>query len=66
MAGVQQHWAGGPSFEWPVRHVRVPELNGAGRLRALADALGRRGYNDADIAGIVGGNFARLFQQVCG
>ena len=66
MAGVQQRWAGGPSFEWPVRHVRVPELNGPGRLRALADALGRRGYKDADIAGIVGGNFARVFQQVCG
>jgi microsomal dipeptidase-like Zn-dependent dipeptidase len=46
--------------------VRVPELNGAGRLHALADALGRRGYKDADITGIMGGNFARIFQQVCG
>ena len=66
MAGVQSRHAGGPSFEWPVRHVRVPELNSASRLHALAEALAKRGYTSADIAGIVGGNFARLFKAVCG
>jgi membrane dipeptidase len=66
MAQVQKDHAGDPSFEWPVRHVRVPELNSPARLHALAQGLARRGYKDADIAGIIGGNFARLFQQVCG
>jgi len=66
MAEVQKNNAGGPSFEWPVRHVRVPELNSPARLRALAQGLARRNYKDAEIAGIIGGNFARLFQQVCG
>jgi membrane dipeptidase len=66
MARVQASHAGGPSFEWPVRRVRIPELNSASRINALADGLAKRGYSSADIAGIVGGNFASLFQTVCG
>jgi microsomal dipeptidase-like Zn-dependent dipeptidase len=35
-------------------------------MSRLADALSSRGYKDAEVAGIVGGNFLRLFGQVCG
>lgn len=66
MGNVQKENSGGPSAEWPVRHVRVPELNSPGRLNALADGLARRGYSDAHIDGIKGGNFIRLFERVCG
>lgn len=66
MGNVQKRNSGGPSAEWPVRHVRVPELNAPGRLKALADGLARRGYSDAHIDGITGGNFIRLFERVCG
>lgn len=66
MARVQRSNAGGPSAEWPVRHVRVPELNAPDRMSRLADALAARRYSDAQIAGIVGGNFLRIFGEVCG
>ena len=66
MGNVQKANNGGPSAEWPVRHIRVPELNAPGRLTALAEGLSRRGYSDTDIDGIIGGNFVRLFQRVCG
>lgn len=66
MGNVQKNNSGGPSAEWAVRHVRVPELNAPGRLKALADGLARRGYSDAHIDGIQGGNFVRLFERVCG
>lgn len=66
MSPVQANHAGGPSFEWPVRQVRVPELNSPSRLHALAEGLAKRGYSFSEISGIVGGNFARLFQTVCG
>jgi membrane dipeptidase len=65
MARVQQYGTnpGGPSFEWPVRHVRVPELNAPDRLTRLGEALSKKGYRDADVQGICGGNFARVFRQ---
>jgi membrane dipeptidase len=66
MSQVQRANAGGPSAEWPVRHVRVPKLAGPDRMLRLAEALGRRGYKDDEVAGIVGGNFRRIFQQTCG
>jgi membrane dipeptidase len=66
MARVQQFNAGGPSAEWPVRHVRIPALNAPDRMSRLADALATRRYTDAQVAGIVGGNFRRLFEKVCG
>lgn len=63
MARVQQYGSnpGGPSFEWPVRHVRVPELNAPDRLTRLGEALSKKGYSDADVKGICGGNFVRVF-----
>lgn len=68
MGRVQQYGTnpGGPSFEWPVRHVRVPELNAPDRMTRLAEALSKRGYSDTDVNGICGANFVRLFAAVCG
>lgn len=66
MARVQKLNAGGPSFEWAVRHVRVPELNAPHRLLKLAEGLAKRGFTEAQIDGIAGGNFLRLFREVCG
>ena len=65
MARVQQYGSnpGGPSFEWPVKHVRVPELNAPDRLTRLAEALAKKGYSTADVNGICGGNFARVFGE---
>jgi membrane dipeptidase len=64
MARVQQFNGSGPSFEWPVRHARIAELNAPDRLVVLGTALARKGYSDADVRGIVGGNFVRLFRDV--
>jgi membrane dipeptidase len=47
-------------------HVRVPELNQPRRLVVLADALSRRGFTQAEIDKIIGGNFFRLFREVVG
>lgn len=66
MARVQKNNAGGPSAEWEVKHVRVAELNAANRLTILAEGLAKRGYSDAQIEGITGKNFVRLFKDVCG
>lgn len=66
MARVQKINAGTPSAEWEVKHVRVPELNAPNRLSALAEGLSKRNYTDAQIEGITGGNFVRLFGRVCG
>lgn len=66
MGNVQKANAGGPSAEWPVLHTRIPALNSAGRMAALADALAARGYKDDDIAGIIGGNFRRVFKEAIG
>jgi membrane dipeptidase len=39
-------------------------LEDAGRLVAITDELQRRGYKEADIRKILGGNFLRVFQAV--
>jgi membrane dipeptidase len=39
-------------------------LEDAGRLIAITDELQRRGYKEADIRKILGGNFVRVFQAV--
>lgn len=65
MARVQKANAGGPSAEWEVKHVRVAELNAPNRLTALAEGLAKRGFSDAQIEGITGKNFVRLFKSVC-
>jgi len=47
-----------------VRSMDIPELCGLDRIRTLVAGLLRRGYADADIAGILGGNFVRAFQAI--
>jgi len=58
--------AGMPGAEWVPNHVNVTELNSPNRPARLADALSKNGYNAAAVDKIVGGNFARLFHEVCG
>ena len=52
--------------ESPDVYNLLPDLNTADRFDTLAHLLSRRGYPDARIAKIIGGNFARLFGEVCG
>jgi membrane dipeptidase len=66
MQEYQRRGAGHPTLEWPWDAIRVPELNSPNRLHVLADGLAARGFKDPDIRGIVGGNFIRLFRNVCG
>lgn len=66
MQRVQANNAGGPSFEWPVKQVRIPELNAPNRMLALAEALVKKGYKDQDVRGIIGENFLRVFRAACG
>jgi microsomal dipeptidase-like Zn-dependent dipeptidase len=49
-----------------VQHVRAPELRGGDRMKRLADALLQRRYSDADVDGIAGTNFVRVFQRAIG
>ena len=44
----------------------LPDLNQPDRFDRLAWLLSRRGHRDARIEKILGGNFARLFTEVCG
>lgn len=47
-----------------VRSMDIPELCGHDRIRTLVAGLLRRGYSDADITGILGGNFVRAFKAI--
>ena len=55
-----------PGAEKIPSHIHVRELNSPQRLLRLADALAKRGYKDEAIEKIIGGNFVRLFREVCG
>ncbi|HEX2445912.1 MAG TPA: membrane dipeptidase [Vicinamibacterales bacterium] len=50
-------------FRWP---FFVSELNHPRRMETIRDALGKRGYAEADVDRILGGNFRRLFGDVLG
>jgi membrane dipeptidase len=66
MQGYAKRNLGEPGAESIPVHVRVPELNSPARLEHLADALARRGFGSSDIEKLIGGNFARVFREVCG
>ncbi len=46
--------------------VRVEELNCPERMWCVADALKARGFNRDFVEKIIGGNFCRVFREVCG
>lgn len=66
MRGYAERNFGLPGAEWMPSHVIVRELNTPQRLYRLAEALTKRGYKAAEVEKIIGGNFLRLFQEVCG
>lgn len=45
-------------------HLYVPQLNTARRFETLADILLQKGYSQAQVEKVIGGNFARLFKEV--
>lgn len=49
-----------------VGHVTAPDMDGPDRLQRLADSLARRRYRSDAIEKILGGNFIRVFRDVCG
>jgi membrane dipeptidase len=69
LQGAQAYYrrnAGLPGSEREPKHLLVPELNTPKRMQILAEALARRGYPAAAVEKILGGNFARVFREVCG
>jgi membrane dipeptidase len=52
------------SYLAKVRSMDIPELCNHDRVRTLVEGLIRRGYGDADIAGILGANFVRVFKEI--
>jgi membrane dipeptidase len=57
---------GWPGGETPHGHATATDMDGADRLLVLAEALDRRGYSDAVIEKVLGGNFVRVFGAACG
>jgi membrane dipeptidase len=66
MRGYAQRNLGLPGAERMPTHVNVEDLNSPNRLYRLAEAIAKRGHKAAAIEKIIGGNFQRLFQEVCG
>jgi len=69
LAGHVGYWkrnAGLPGAEREPKHVIIFELNTPLRLRRLAEGLDKRGYKTGEIEKILGGNFARIFRDICG
>jgi len=67
--GIQEYTRknlGMPGAEEIPKHVRVRELNSPRRMVILADALKKRGHTSDSIDKIIGGNFCRVFGEICG
>jgi membrane dipeptidase len=64
--GYAKRNLGLPGAEKIPSHIHVRELNSPQRLLRLAEALAKRGYKEDAIEKIIGGNFVRLFREVCG
>lgn len=48
----------------PKASMDVPDLLTSDRIYILTEGLVRRGFSDAEIAGMLGGNFARAFDRI--
>jgi membrane dipeptidase len=59
---VREH----PQLNWPITHIRIPELDSPLRLLHLTDAMHRAGYPDRVIEKVIGGNYMRLFRDIVG
>lgn len=55
-----------PQLNWPIRHIRIPELDSPKRLFNLIRAMDRAGYPERIIEKVIGGNYFRLFKEVVG
>lgn len=55
-----------PQLNWPVTHIRIPELDSPLRLLNLTDAMHRAGYPARVIEKVIGGNYMRLFRDIVG
>ena len=64
--GFYRRNQGLPGSEREPKHVVVPDLNTPKRMQVLADALKRRGYKADAVEKVLGGNFLRVFREVCG
>jgi membrane dipeptidase len=64
LAGNHRHIGIGTDMDGGLGREHVPhELTTIADLHKLADVLRRRGYSDAAVADIMGGNFARFFRK---
>ncbi len=54
-----------PTWEQRNRHL-IPELRSVYQFINLTRSLVERGYSDDQVAGILGGNFLRVFEEVVG
>jgi membrane dipeptidase len=66
MRGYVEKNLGLPGAERYPLHVTVSELDSPKRMLVLADALSHRGYQEAEVEKILGGNFARVFRESAG
>jgi membrane dipeptidase len=69
LKGMQEYMQknlGTPGAEAIPSHVRIPELNTPQRMGNLAEAMQKRGFAGPAIDKILGGNFVRVFREVCG
>jgi membrane dipeptidase len=65
-AGFDEQVKDFPRLDWPIRHIRIPELDSPDRLLNLARAMEREGYAARIIEKVIGGNYFRLFREVVG
>jgi membrane dipeptidase len=64
--GFYRRNQGLPGSEREPKHVIVPDLSTPKRMQVLADTLKRRGYKGDAVEKVLGGNFLRVFREVCG